>query len=111
MCGEKMDVLNKIAGKIDNYVRAIGMNPCKLCEGLTDYRGNCMGYSWDITYFPSKDKGCWNFSLYCHRQEIWYITTEGTIVDIMLAAYEKLISGEWKEKARELVEEKERRNV
>jgi hypothetical protein len=94
------DILNNIAGRITNYIHGIGTESCKLCEGFTDYKGKCIGYSWDITYHPptiSGEQGIWNFSLYHHRKEIWYVSKEGTIVDIILSAYEKLVSGQWRE--------------
>lgn len=94
------DILNNIAGRITNYVHGIGTEPCKLCESFTDYKGKCVGYSWDITYHPptiAGEQGIWNFSLYHHRKEIWYIAKEGTVADIILSAYEKLVSGQWKE--------------
>ena len=94
------DILNKIAGRITNYVHGIGTEPCDLCEGFTNYKGKCIGYSWDITYHPpttAEEQGIWNFSLYHHRKEIWYVSKEGTIVDVILTTYEKLVSGEWKE--------------
>lgn len=93
------DILNSIAGRITNYIHGVGTESCKLCEGFTDYKGKCIGYSWDITYHPptvSGEQGIWNFSLYHHRKEIYYISKEGTVVDIILSAYEKLISEQWK---------------
>lgn len=99
---DNIDILNIIAGRIANYVKNIGDDdePCELCKGFGDYKGKCIGYSWDLTYFPPVvvgEQGTWNFSLYRHRKEIWYIAKEGTVVDIIIAAYEKLVSGEWKE--------------
>lgn len=109
MCDEKMDILNRMAGRVANYVKNIGTEPCNLCEGFHDYRGKCIGYSWDLTYHPptiSGEQGTWNFSLYHHTKEIWYIAKDGTIVDIIIAAYEKLVSGEWKKNAKETWKEK-----
>lgn len=51
------------------------------------------------------EPGTWNFSLHHHRKEIWYVAKEGTIVDIIIIAYEKLISGEWKKNAKEIWKE------
>ncbi len=95
------DILNIIAGRIANYIKGIKTGPCELCEksGLTEYKGNCIGYSWDLTYFPpavAREPGTWNFSLSRHRKEIWYATKDGTVTDIILNVYEKLVSGEWK---------------
>lgn len=100
-----MDILNIMAGRIANYIKGIETGPCELCEksGFTEYNGNCIGHSWNLTYFPpvvAGEPGTWNFSLYRHRKEIWYMTKDGTIVDIILIAYEKLISGEWKKYAK-----------
>lgn len=109
MCDEKMDILNRIAGRITNYIKNIGVEPCDLCKYSNDYRGKCIAYSWDVTYFPpslSGELGIWNFSLYHHKKEIWYIAKDGTIVDIIIAAYENLISGEWKKYAKETLKEK-----
>ena len=106
----QMDVLNTIAGRITNILKDVGTEPCKLCEGFTDYRGKCIGYSWDVTYSPPTgvgevgkvgEQGIWNLSVYRHTKEIWYVAKDGTFVDIILAAYEKLASGEWRRTAKE----------
>ena len=47
-----------------------------------------------------------NWRLYHHRKEIWYVAKEGTITDIILKVYEKLVSGEWKIDAKETYKEK-----
>jgi hypothetical protein len=109
MCGQanqvnQVDVLNTIAGRITNIVKGIGTEPCKLCEMSLDYQGKCIGFSWDMTYYPPEDigeQGRWNLSLYHHTKEIWYVVKDGTFVDIILEAYEKLASGEWKKTAKE----------
>lgn len=95
------DILNTLAGRIANYVHGIETGPCELCEksGFTEYEGNCIGHSWSLTYFPpavAGEPGIWNFSLHRHTKEIWYTTKDGTITDIILKVYEKLVSGEWK---------------
>jgi hypothetical protein len=106
----QIDVLNTIAGRITNILKDVGTEPCKLCEGFICYRGKCIGYSWDMTYHPPTgvdgidevgEQGIWNLSVYHHTKEIWYIAKRGTFVDIILAAYEKLASGEWKKTAKE----------
>lgn len=86
MCGQanqvnQVDVLNTIAGRITNVVKDLGTEQCKLCEGFSDYQGKCIGFSWNMTYYPSEDiggQGRWNLSLYHHTKEIWYITKDGT---------------------------------
>lgn len=104
------EILNTIAGRITDILKDVGTEPCKLCEGFTDYRGKCIGYSWDATYNPPTSiggvadvgvQGIWNLSVYRHTKEIWYVAKDGTFVDIILAAYEKLASGEWKKDAKE----------
>lgn len=105
-----MDILNRMAGRITNYVKNIETGPCEVCEksGFTEYRGNCVGLHWDLSYFPptiSGEPGSWNFSLYRHRKEIWYVARDGTIVEIIIAAYENLVSGEWKKKEKPWKEE------
>jgi hypothetical protein len=109
----QIDVLNTIAGRITNIVKGLGTEPCKLCECFLDYQGTCRGFSWDMTYHPPTDtdkvgeQGVWNLSVYHHTKEIWYITRRGTFVDIILAAYEKLASGEWRKTAKETWRSKE----
>jgi hypothetical protein len=100
---DQVDVLNTIAGRITNIVKDIGTEPCKLCEGNFGYKGKCIGFSWDMTYFPADkgDQGTWNLSLYHHTKEIWYVVKDGTFVDIILAAYEKFASGEWRKTAKD----------
>ena len=102
MC-DKVDILNTVAGRISHLVKDVGEEPCERCKGFTEYKGKCIGYSWDVTYSPGSvdNEGIWNFSLYHHTKEIWYVTKSGTVVDIILAAYEKLASGEWKKSASE----------
>ncbi len=100
----QVDVLNTIAGRITNIVKDMGTEPCKLCEGLASYRGKCDDFSWNMTYYPSTDvyvQGTWHLSVYCHTEEIWFISKQGTVVDIILAAYEKLASGEWRKTAKD----------
>lgn len=101
---DQVDVLNTIAGRIANIVKEIGTEPCKLCEQCLDYQGKCMGFSWDMTYYPPADiggQGRWNLSIYHHTKEIWYVVKDGTFVDIILAAYEAVASGNWKKTAKE----------
>lgn len=115
MCNQvnQIDVLNTIAGRITNIVKGLGTEPCSTCVGFADYRGKCLGFSWDMTYHPPAGtdevgkQGTWNLSVYHHTKEIWYITRSGTFVDIMLSAYEKLASGEWRKTAKETWRNKE----
>lgn len=111
MCDNKIDILNRMAGRIDFIVKNIGEEPCDVCEGFfNEYRGKCLGYSWTMSYHQSSsigEPGTWYFGLFCHMKEIWYIHSDGTIVDIILKAYEVLASGKWKERAKELREKKE----
>lgn len=110
MCDDKMDILNRMVGRIDFIVKNIGEEPCDVCEGFfSDYRGKCMGFSWHMSYHQSSISsvsGSWYFGLFCHTKEIWYINSDGTVVDIILKAYEQLASGKWKERAKELREQK-----
>lgn len=111
MCGDKMDILNRMAGRIDFIVKNIGEEQCDVCEDffVGDYRGKCLGYSWNISYNQSSipgEPGTWYFGMFKHKEEVWYIHSDGTIVDIILKAYEHLASGKWKERAKELREKK-----
>jgi hypothetical protein len=99
MCDSNTDVINTISGRIDYIVEHIGGVPCDICKRFfTDYKGECKGYSWRLSYsrpFPSGFKGRWYFGLFRHNEEIWYINSEGTITDIILAAYEGLVAKKW----------------
>lgn len=111
MCDDKIDILNRMAGRIDFIVKNIGEEPCDVCKGvfIGDYREKCLGFSWSMSYHQSPTlgmPGSWYFGLFCHTKEIWYIHSDGTIVDIILKAYEVLVSGKWKERAKELREQK-----
>jgi hypothetical protein len=108
--GNQIDVMNTITGKIANIVEGIGDEPCEKCEVFHDYIGKCKGFSWDMTYHPSThvgEQGTWSLSVYHHTKEIWYIAKDGTFVDIILAAYEKLASGEWKKTTKETWRDRE----
>lgn len=101
MCDSNTDIINSMAGRIDYLVEHIGGVPCDICKGFfTDYKGECKGYSWQLTYsrtFSSGPlaKGSWYFGLFRHKEEIWYIHSDGTITDIILAAYEGLVAKKW----------------
>lgn len=101
MCGVNVDIINGIAGRIDYIVENIGGVPCDICKGFfTDYKGECKGHSWELSYrrpFSSglSAKGSWYFGLFRHKKEIWYVNSDGTIVDILFAAYEGLVAKKW----------------
>lgn len=101
MCDVNADIINRMAGRIDYIVKHIGGVPCDICKGFfNDYNGECKGYSWQLTYsrpFSSGPfgKGSWYFGLFRHKKEIWYVHSDGTIADIILAAYEGLVAKKW----------------
>ena len=92
------DSINKIAAKVDEIVSNLGRKEnvaCEICKKTyTDHLDTCRGYDWHI-YFS---KGNWHFSLFHHREEVWWTNVEGTIEDILLKALEGLFSGDWKKK-------------
>ncbi len=103
MC-DQSDIINRMAGRIDYIVEHIGGRPCDICKGFfTDYQGECKGYSWELSFHrpfsnESSDRGQWYFGLFCHKKEIWYVHSEGTIVDILFSAYEGLVAKKWETK-------------
>lgn len=106
------DILNTIAARIDYIVGNIGTEPCDICKRVFPkeyHKDICIGYSWHISYSRSSiagEPGTWYFGLFCHREEIWYMHSDGNVADILLKAYEFLASGKWKERAREIKIEK-----
>ncbi len=86
--------INKIAERIDRFVKNLG-EECQVCKkAYTNYDGKCRGYTWDLSYFS--ENVAWDFSLRRHRKEIWCETVDGCIIDCLLSVLEALNKGEWK---------------
>lgn len=86
------DVINKIAERVNNEVKALRGKECDRCKkNYSAYDGKCTEYYWNLDYFS----GFWNFSLYRHKNEIWHKTINGNIVDILLSALKGIAKKEW----------------